>query len=157
MTALRRPAEAHEPRGAAPSVDRFAGRTTFLVMADDTNLTKRELDLMSVLWSHPGLTIAELRDRLPDQLAPQTVHTMLRLLEAKGCVRRESAARASTFHPTITPESEGDGLLKRLVNKVFRGSRSQLVVRLLADESLSVSELREMESAIRDRLRELDR
>src|SRR5690242_9025720 len=49
-------------------------------MAKTVSLTKRELDIMSVLWRRKSATVGEIRDDLTDDLAYPTVQTMLRVL-----------------------------------------------------------------------------
>ena len=56
--------------------------------------TDRELDIMDVLWEHGPSTVADVRDRLPVDLAYTTVLTILRTLEEKGHVGHESEGRA---------------------------------------------------------------
>jgi BlaI family transcriptional regulator, penicillinase repressor len=53
---------------------------------DDFVLGDRELDVMGVLWTLGSGTVAEVRDRLPVELAYTTVLTILRNLEAKEFV-----------------------------------------------------------------------
>ena len=48
------------------------------------SFTDRELDAMAVLWEHGPSTVAEVRDRIADDLAYTTVLTVLRTLEEKG-------------------------------------------------------------------------
>ena len=50
------------------------------------SFTDRELDVMAVLWERGSATVAEVRERLPDDLAYTTVLTVLRTLEEKGHV-----------------------------------------------------------------------
>ena len=52
----------------------------------DIQFTDREIDVMQVLWDQGPSVVAEVRDRLPDQLAYTTVLTILRTLEGKGYV-----------------------------------------------------------------------
>ncbi len=51
--------------------------------------TERELDVMAIVWDRGGATVAEVRERLKDELAYTTVLTVLRTLEEKGYVRHE--------------------------------------------------------------------
>src|SRR3954468_10656827 len=111
-------------------------------MPRSVQLTRRELDIMSVLWRMGDATVGEIRDALADELAYPTVQTMLRVLEAKKFVRHKLDGRAFRFYPLIQPNDAGDGALKRLVTKVYQGSRELLVSRLIADESISTDELR---------------
>src|SRR5207245_223598 len=55
--------------------------------------TDRELDVMSVLWDAGSATVAQVRERLSDDLAYTTVLTVLRTLEQKGYVRHPGGAR----------------------------------------------------------------
>ncbi len=123
-------------------------------MARTVTLTRRELDIMSVLWKVGNATVGEIRDALPDDLAYPTVQTMLRVLEAKRFVRHELDGRAFRFYPRIAPDDAGDGALKRLVSKVYQGSRELLVSRLIADEDVSPDELRRMKKLLQQRIDE---
>jgi predicted transcriptional regulator len=119
-------------------------------------LTRRELDLMSVLWQLKSATVAEVRQRLSDDLAYPTVLTMLRNLELKGYARHEEEGRAFRYYPTLQPDDAGDGALKRLVSKVYQGSRELLVSRLIADEKISPAELKRIKQLLQKRLTEMD-
>lgn len=118
-------------------------------------LTRRELDLMSVLWHLKSATVAEVRDRLTDDLAYPTVLTMLRNLEMKGYARHEEEGRAFRYFPVLHPNDAGDGALKRLVSKVYQGSRELLVSRLIADDKISPRELRRIKKLLQDRINEV--
>lgn len=126
-------------------------------MTRHVTLTRRELDIMSVLWKLGDATVAEVRDGLSDDLAYPTVQTMLRVLEAKRLVKHKQDGRAFRFYPLIAPDDAGDGALKRLVSKVYQGSRELLVSRLLADEDISADELRRMKKLVQQRIDEADK
>ena len=111
---------------------------------------------MSVLWRMGDATVGEIRDALTDDLAYPTVQTMLRVLEGKRFVRHKLDGRAFRFYPLIGPHDAGDGALKRLVSKVYQGSRELLVSRLIADEDVSPEELRRMKKILQQRLDEAD-
>ena len=121
-------------------------------MADPVTLTRRELDVMSVLWRRGSATVAEVRDDLADDLAYPTVQTMLRVLEAKGHVGHTVDGRAFRFHALVEQAEAADSALARLVAKVYHGSRELLVNRLLADEDISPDELRRIKELLQKRL-----
>jgi predicted transcriptional regulator len=127
-------------------------------MADGVTLTRRELDVMSVLWRRGKATVAEVRDDLADNLADDlaypTVQTMLRVLEGKGYVGHTVDGRAFLFHPLVEQDEAADSALARLVAKVYHGSRELLVSRLLADEDISPDELRRIKKLLQKRLDE---
>ena len=126
-------------------------------MADTVSLTRRELDVMSVLWRRGRATVAEVRDDLADDLAYPTVQTMLRVLEGKGYVGHTVDGRAFRFHALVEQDEAADPALARLVAKVYHGSRELLMSRLLADEDISPDELRRIKKLLQKRLDEASR
>ena len=119
-------------------------------------LTKRELDVISVVWMLGSATVNEVRDRLPDHLAYSTVLTVFRTLKAKGYVRHEQDGKAFRYYTLIQPDDAGDSALARLLNKVYQNSRELLVTRLVSHESITAEELRNIRQMVERRLKEVD-
>jgi BlaI family penicillinase repressor len=126
-------------------------------MADPVRLTRRELDVMSVLWRRGKATVAEVRDELVDDLAYPTVQTMLRVLENKGYVGHTVDGRAFQFHALVEQDDAADSALNRLVTKIYHGSRELLVSRLLADDDIPPDELRRIKKLLQKRIDEVSR
>lgn len=119
-------------------------------------LTKRELDLMSVLWARGSATVSEVLADLPDEIAYSTVMTIMRTLEAKGHVRHAQEGKAFRFYPLVEPDDAADTALGRIVNKVFHGSRELVINRLVSDENVSAEEIRRIKDNLERRLKELE-
>jgi predicted transcriptional regulator len=111
---------------------------------------------MSVLWDRGSATVAEILDRLADKIAYSTVMTVLRTLQAKGHVRHEQDGKAFRFYPLTEPDEAGDTALRRIVSKVYQGSREMLVSRLVSDEEISVEEIRRIKENLEQRLKEME-
>ena len=116
--------------------------------------TDRELDVMSVLWDAGSATVAQVRERLSDDLAYTTVLTVLRTLEQKGYVRHTGEGRAHRYRPLVKRAAAGRSALRRLVDKVFDGSPELLLTQLVYDRNLGDEELRRLRKLLADRLRE---
>ena len=116
--------------------------------------TDRELDVMSVLWDIGPATVADVRERIADELAYTTVLTVLRTLEQKGYVGHTEDGRAHRYKPLVKREVAGRTALRRLVEKVFDGSPELLLTQLVSDKNLSDEELRRLRKLLADRLRE---
>lgn len=110
----------------------------------DIQFTDRELDVMDVLWDLGTATVAEVQERLPDELAYTTVLTILRTLEEKGHVRHEEEGRAYRYIPRVDREAAGRSALRRLVRKVFKGSPELLLTQLVSERGLSAQQLERM-------------
>src|SRR2546428_10353980 len=108
------------------------------------SFTDRELDVMSVLWDVGPATVAEVRERIADDLAYTTVLTILRTLEQKGYVSHTEDGRAHRYKPLVKREVAARTALRRLMNKVFGGSPELLLTQLVSEENLSDEELRRL-------------
>ena len=118
------------------------------------HLTRRELDVMAVIWARGSATVAEVKAGMADDLAYPTVLTILRTLEAKKHVRHTLEGKAFRYRPVLKSNVAGSSVLKRVLDKVYRGSRELLVAGLLADEDIGEDELRRLRKLVETRLKE---
>lgn len=120
----------------------------------EISFTDRELDVMAVLWELGTATVAEVQERLPDELAYTTVLTVLRTLEEKGHVAHHEEGRAYRYYPLVAREAAGESALRRVVRKLFRGSPELLLTQLVSDRDLSEEELQRLRRILDERLEE---
>ncbi len=120
-------------------------------MPPDT-FTRRELDVMSILWDLGSATVAEVQPRLSDPLAYTTVLSVLRTLAEKGYVRHEPEGRAYRYYALVDWRAAGRRELRRLVTKVFKGSPELLLVQLVSDRGMDERELRRLRQLVDERL-----
>lgn len=118
----------------------------------ETNLGERELDVMAALWRDGPGTVADIRERLPAELAYNTVLTILRNLEAKGFVGHTAEGRTFRYHAVVSEQAVGNSALSRLVHKLFRGSALRVVSQLVEQDSLSADDLRDLHRLLDARL-----
>lgn len=120
-------------------------------------LTRRELDVMSVIWKLGSATVAEVKRGLTDELAYPTVLTILRTLESKGHVRHKQEGKAFRYYARLQSDAAGSSALSRLLDKVYRGSRELLMAGLLENEDIAPDELKRLKKLVDDRLREVSK
>ena len=118
----------------------------------NVQFTERELDIMNVLWERGASTSAEVRAHLTDDLAYNTVLTILRILEDKGYVTHEGAGRAHVYSALVAREVAGRSALKRMVKNLFRGNPELLLTQLAEDRDLDEETIRRMRQMLDDRL-----
>ena len=124
---------------------------------DDVSFTGRELDVMAVLWERGPSTVAEVRERLDDELAYTTVLTVLRTLEAKGHARHASDGKAHRYEALVERDEAGKSALGRIVDKIFGGSRELLLAQLVDGRGVDDAELKRLRKVLSDRLKETGR
>jgi predicted transcriptional regulator len=121
----------------------------------DIRFTKRELDIMGALWNQGPSTVGEVREALEDDLAYNTVLTMLKVMEGKGYVSRSREGRAHRYAPEVARDAAGESALVRVTERLFGGSPEELLLRLV-DSGLDPDELRRMRDLLDRRLREME-
>jgi predicted transcriptional regulator len=121
----------------------------------EIRFTKRELDIMGVLWTHGPSTVAEVREALEDDLAHNTVLTMFKVMVGKGFVSRSPEGRAHRYAPEVERGAAGESALGRVTERLFGGSPEQLLLRLV-DSGLDPDELRRMRDLLNRRLGEME-
>lgn len=106
-------------------------------------LTERELEVMHVYWAGGERTAAEAREALAAagrDLAYTTVATLVRILTEKGFLEATNDERPFRYRPIRTYEEVSGRLLGQVLERVFRGSREQLLVRLLGQRRITKRE-----------------
>jgi predicted transcriptional regulator len=107
-------------------------------------LTNREADVMQVLWDHGPSLVADVRDRLTDELAYTTVLTILRTLESKGYVSHEEEGRGHRYFPLVEQQAAQRSALRHLKQKLFKGSAELLFTHLVSDQKLTPEQVKRM-------------
>jgi BlaI family transcriptional regulator, penicillinase repressor len=116
--------------------------------------TDRELDVMAVLWERGPSTVAEVRARLSDSLAHNTVLTVLTVIEGKGYVSHTEEGKAHRFRARVKQETAGATAASRVVAKLFGGSTERLLTHLVTERSVTPDELRRLRRLLDQKLKE---
>lgn len=122
----------------------------------EVRFTERELDIMQVLWEIGEATVGEVQSRLEDDLAYNTVLTMLRVLEEKGHVSRSTEGKAHRYRATVAREEAGRSALSRVTRRLFRGSPEALLVHLVRQPGVSAQEIRRMRDLLDEMVSEAE-
>lgn len=116
-------------------------------------LTERELELMHIYWQHDAMTAAAARDELAKtgrDLAYTTVATLSRLLCEKGFLEQTNAERPFYYKAAQAFDHVSKKLVGDLVDRVFQGSRTQLLLTLVEDRKLTAKERQVLQSILHE-------
>jgi predicted transcriptional regulator len=116
-------------------------------------LTERELEVMHVFWRRGELNAAEARDWLAKSSVDRayvTVANLVRILAEKGFLEQTSQARPFVYRPVRSFEDVSSNLVQDLVERVFHGSREQLLVRVLEQKKLTAKERATLEEILKE-------
>jgi len=122
----------------------------------NTQLSRREREIMDVIYRSGRATAAEVLDQLADPPSYSAVRALLRVLEDKGHLRHEEAGPRYVFLPTVPRERALKSALRQLLHTFFDGSTEQAVAALLdlSSTRLSDAELERLSQLIADARKE---
>lgn len=122
-------------------------------MKSSHRLGNLQLAIMRILWDRTEATVAEVHGLLlPERgLAPTTIATMLRKMEAKGVVTHRAEGRQFVYSPTVTENEVRRSMVAELTDHLFQGDASALVNHLLDEGDIDSGELDRLRQLIRAR------
>ena len=108
--------------------------------------TASELEILRVLWTRGPSTVREVHDALGEKKAIgyTSVLKFLQIMTAKGTVRRNETQRAHVYEACLPAEQTKRQLASDMLQRVFEGSASQLMMHALAGSKSSPQEIEEL-------------
>lgn len=104
-----------------------------------TQLSRRERQIMDVIYTRGRATVAEVLEQLPDPPTYSAVRALLRILEEKGHLSHEQDGPRYVFVPTVPAEKARESALRHLLRTFFDGSAEGAVAALLDLEASELS------------------
>jgi len=107
---------------------------------EEQELSRRERQIMDVIYAAGKVTAAEVVEAMPDNLSNSTVRTLLRILVEKGHLKQKLDGPRYVYRPKRSRPRAAQGELKRVVETFFDGSVEQAVAGLLRSPDLELSD-----------------
>jgi BlaI family penicillinase repressor len=116
--------------------------------------TESELEILQVLWVKGEATVREVHDELSRarDIGYTTALKLLQIMYEKGLVSRDDSAKTHVYRPAVTRERTQKHLVGKMIDTLFSGSSSELVLQALGNHKASSSELDEIQKLL-DQLR----
>lgn len=116
-------------------------------------LTKAEEQIMQILWKIGKGFVNDILERFPEpRPAYNTVSTIVRILEKKGFVSYTDFGKSHQYYPVIPKEEYTRSYMKRFVRNYFGNSYKELVSFFTQKEDLSLEEMEEIRSLLKDQI-----
>ncbi len=112
--------------------------------------SEAQLEILDLLWQEQPATVQNLHDRLATrrQVSYNTVLTQLQRMTKSGFVIRNTEQRTHTYTAGVAREQVEDSLFNRLADTAFGGSKINLAIRALGNETPTPEELVELQQWI---------
>jgi BlaI family penicillinase repressor len=115
-------------------------------MDNKTKPTDSELEILNILWLKGPSTVREVHEELEKnkEAGYTTTLKLMQIMHDKKLLKRNETARSHIYTANVSQEKTQGQLLKRMIDNVFNGSASQLVMQALGNHKTDSKELDEI-------------
>jgi BlaI family transcriptional regulator, penicillinase repressor len=110
--------------------------------------TASELEILQILWKKGECTVRDVNEELirdrETEVGYTTTLKLMQIMHEKGLVERDTSNRTHKYKHLISHEHTSQGILQTLIDTVFNGSASQLVMQALSNKSSSKEEIKKI-------------
>ncbi len=112
--------------------------------------TESELEILRVLWDKGEATVREVHEVLSDfkDSGYTTTLKLLQIMHEKGLVKRDDSGKTHIYQAIVTRERTQQQMLDKMVDSLFGGSATQLVMQALGNTTPSAAELKEIQQLL---------
>ena len=112
--------------------------------------TESELEILQILWDKQNATVREVHEILSEQKEAgyTTTLKLMQIMHEKGIVTRNDSSKTHIYQPNISREKTQQHLLGKMMNGLFGGSSSQLVMQALGSKKPSKAEIDEIQKLL---------
>ena len=108
-------------------------------MPDPADLSRRERQIMDVLFARGEATVNQIAEALPDPPTPMAVRRMMHILEEKGHLRRREQGREVVYAPKEAKDKAGRSAFEKVLETFFGGSLEEALAAHLVSRKDGVS------------------
>lgn len=113
--------------------------------------TKSELEILQILWANGPSTARLVNDKLNEkrQVIYMSTLKLMQIMVEKGFLKKDESKMTHVYRACVEESATKGTLLDKVVDTVFNGSASQLMLQLLGNKKLSAKERKEFEDLIK--------
>ncbi len=114
--------------------------------------TESELEILQILWENGTATVRDVHEQLvkTKDIGYTTTLKLMQIMHDKGLVRRDESMRTHVYQAAVNKEKTQKHLLNKMIDSLFGGSSTQLVLQALGsgDQNVSAEELDKIQNLI---------
>lgn len=117
-----------------------------------TKPTESELEILGILWEKGPSTVREVHEILErsKEAGYTTTLKLMQIMHEKSLLKRDTSSKTHIYEAAISQESTQQQLLNKMIDTVFNGSASQLVLQALGNHRSSKEELDKIKQYLND-------
>jgi len=112
--------------------------------------TESELEILQTLWSRGLATVREVHEELAKSkdVGYTTTLKLMQIMHEKGLVKRDDSMRTHVYQAAVNKEKTQKHLLGKMIDNLFGGSPTQLVIQALGEHKASPEELEKIQALL---------
>lgn len=112
--------------------------------------TESELEILQILWQRGQATVREVHEELSTikDVGYTTTLKLMQIMHEKGIVKRNDANKTHIYEALLNKEATQQHLIGKMMNSLFDGSASQLVMRALGSSKPSKTEIEKIQQLL---------
>jgi BlaI family transcriptional regulator, penicillinase repressor len=112
--------------------------------------TESELEILQVLWKKGLATVREVHEELAalKDAGYTTTLKLMQIMHEKGLVKRDDSMRTHIYQAAVSKEKTQKHLLGKMIDSLFGGSHTQLVIQALGEHKATEEELEKIQQMI---------
>ncbi len=112
--------------------------------------TESELEILQFLWTQGLATVREVHEELAKvkDVGYTTTLKLMQIMHEKGLVKRDESMRTHVYQPSVNKEKTQKHLLAKMIDSLFGGSSTQLVLQALGEQTASEEELKQIQALL---------
>jgi BlaI family penicillinase repressor len=112
--------------------------------------TESELEILQILWAKGLASVREVHEQLLEtkEAGYTTTLKLMQIMNEKGLVKRDDSFKSHIYQPAVSREITQQHLLGKMINTLFGGSATELVIRALGNHSESPIELEKIQKVL---------
>lgn len=113
--------------------------------------TESELEILQILWERGLATVREVHEELSKvkDVGYTTTLKLMQIMHEKGIVRRDESVRTHVYQAAVNKEKTQKHLLSKMIDTLFGGSSTQLVLQALGtNQKVSEEELSQIQNIL---------
>jgi BlaI family transcriptional regulator, penicillinase repressor len=114
--------------------------------------TESELEILQILWTKGLATVREVHEELAStkDVGYTTTLKLMQIMHEKGLVKRDESMRTHVYQAAVNKEKTQKHLLGKMIDSLFGGSPTQLVIQALGEHKASPEELEKIQALLNE-------
>jgi predicted transcriptional regulator len=112
--------------------------------------TESELEILQVLWKKTSATVRDVHEELAKHkdVGYTTTLKLMQIMHEKGIVKRDDSVRTHVYQSAVNKENTQKHLLNKMIDNLFGGSTTQLVLQALGENKATPDEIEKIQSLL---------